>query len=132
MSRVVAPRKPLEANDSTAAATNRLRALVASVISLKGILHEQVLTGMADVSNAKQPLSIKQALSHAQPLGATEGTTPMPEAVIVSTARSPIGRAFKGSLKAVSYTHLRAHETDSYLVCRLLLEKKKQQLTYNE
>src|SRR5664279_3031848 len=31
----------------------------------------------------------------------------------------------KGSeRKAVSYTHLRAHETDSYLVCRLLLEKK--------
>ena len=26
--------------------------------------------------------------------------------------------------RAVSYTHLRAHETDSYLVCRLLLEKK--------
>ena len=26
---------------------------------------------------------------------------------------------------AVSYTHLRAHETDSYLVCRLLPEKKK-------
>src|SRR5665647_1901957 len=25
-------------------------------------------------------------------------------------------------LRAVSYTHLRAHETDSYLVCRLLLE----------
>src|SRR5680860_1875180 len=25
----------------------------------------------------------------------------------------------------VSYTHLRAHETDSYLVCRLLLETKK-------
>src|SRR5665647_1735052 len=27
-------------------------------------------------------------------------------------------------IKPVSYTHLRAHETDSYLVCRLLLEKK--------
>ena len=26
---------------------------------------------------------------------------------------------------AVSYTHLRAHETDSYLVCRLLLEKRR-------
>ena len=26
----------------------------------------------------------------------------------------------------VSYTHLRAHETDSYLVCRLLLEKLKE------
>src|SRR5664279_1830384 len=31
------------------------------------------------------------------------------------------------SPRAVSYTHLRAHETDSYLVCRLLLEKKKKQ-----
>src|SRR5664279_6317136 len=29
------------------------------------------------------------------------------------------------SMIPVSYTHLRAHETDSYLVCRLLLEKKK-------
>src|SRR5665647_3886803 len=29
------------------------------------------------------------------------------------------------TIVAVSYTHLRAHETDSYLVCRLLLEKKK-------
>src|SRR5665647_58551 len=27
------------------------------------------------------------------------------------------------SYQTVSYTHLRAHETDSYLVCRLLLEK---------
>src|SRR5665647_2747164 len=31
----------------------------------------------------------------------------------------------KPTVIAVSYTHLRAHETDSYLVCRLLLEKKK-------
>ena len=30
-----------------------------------------------------------------------------------------------GFYMPVSYTHLRAHETDSYLVCRLLLEKKK-------
>src|SRR5665647_2080776 len=28
-----------------------------------------------------------------------------------------------GITNPVSYTHLRAHETDSYLVCRLLLEK---------
>ena len=27
--------------------------------------------------------------------------------------------------EAVSYTHLRAHETEADLVCRLLLEKKK-------
>ena len=30
----------------------------------------------------------------------------------------------------VSYTHLRAHETDSYLVCRLLLEKKKKPIRH--
>ena len=29
------------------------------------------------------------------------------------------------SFDAVSYTHLRAHETPEHLVCRLLLEKKK-------
>ena len=28
-------------------------------------------------------------------------------------------------VSAVSYTHLRAHETPEHLVCRLLLEKKK-------
>ena len=28
--------------------------------------------------------------------------------------------------KTVSYTHLRAHETEADLVCRLLLEKKNQ------
>src|SRR5665647_3865426 len=35
------------------------------------------------------------------------------------------GRVAGVFVEAVSYTHLRAHETDSYLVCRLLLEKKK-------
>ena len=32
---------------------------------------------------------------------------------------------FINTLPAVSYTHLRAHETSLHLVCRLLLEKKK-------
>ena len=35
-------------------------------------------------------------------------------------------------IEAVSYTHLRAHETDSYLVCRLLLEKKKKKKSENK
>ena len=30
-------------------------------------------------------------------------------------------------INAVSYTHLRAHETPEHLVCRLLLEKKTRQ-----
>eukprot|EP00658_Telonema_sp_P-2_P051975 TRINITY_DN40097_c0_g1_i1.p1 TRINITY_DN40097_c0_g1~~TRINITY_DN40097_c0_g1_i1.p1 ORF type:complete len:131 (+),score=40.31 TRINITY_DN40097_c0_g1_i1:161-553(+) len=33
--------------------------------------------------------------------------------------------ALQNLLQAVSYTHLRAHETPEHLVCRLLLEKKK-------
>ena len=37
---------------------------------------------------------------------------------------------FQVGFIAVSYTHLRAHETVLDLVCRLLLEKKKQQLLY--
>src|SRR5665647_3567161 len=44
-----------------------------------------------------------------------EAAHPVPDAA---------GRAAAGRIP-VSYTHLRAHETDSYLVCRLLLEKKK-------
>ena len=32
-------------------------------------------------------------------------------------------------VEAVSYTHLRAHETGRNLVCRLLLEKKKKKST---
>ena len=36
----------------------------------------------------------------------------------------PIGDAIRS--EAVSYTHLRAHETVLDLVCRLLLEKKKE------
>src|SRR5665647_1258122 len=39
---------------------------------------------------------------------------PVPKMVTSLSAANP---------NPVSYTHLRAHETDSYLVCRLLLEK---------
>ena len=38
-------------------------------------------------------------------------------------------KAIQG-IEAVSYTHLRAHETGRNLVCRLLLEKKKKQQDY--
>src|SRR5665647_3653766 len=52
---------------------------------------------------------------------------------LVQKGGSPIGlllfdkenSTIQGSYRPVSYTHLRAHETDSYLVCRLLLETKK-------
>ena len=39
-------------------------------------------------------------------------------------------QAIAADLDAVSYTHLRAHETVLDLVCRLLLEKKNKSQTY--
>src|SRR5665647_3807932 len=53
-----------------------------------------------------QPLDVETATAGRPPLASDAGTDR------VRSARSP---------SAVSYTHLRAHETDSYLVCRLLL-----------
>src|SRR5678815_3866503 len=43
-------------------------------------------------------------------------------------AGGPLGEGhLEGHIvESVSYTHLRAHETPEHLVCRLLLEKKKQ------
>ena len=41
------------------------------------------------------------------------------------------GRRDGIDLDAVSYTHLRAHETVLDLVCRLLLEKKKTNVIYD-
>src|SRR5665647_1184075 len=45
--------------------------------------------------------------------------------VVACRARTEAHGCGAGGCNPVSYTHLRAHETDSYLVCRLLLEKKK-------
>src|SRR5678816_4763508 len=41
------------------------------------------------------------------------------------TYRKEIKHQHRSAKIAVSYTHLRAHETPEHLVCRLLLEKKK-------
>ena len=43
----------------------------------------------------------------------------------INTIFAPYGDMYSGDYEAVSYTHLRAHETVLDLVCRLLLEKKK-------
>ena len=48
----------------------------------------------------------------------------MYESGVVETGKT-IETCPAGDIKAVSYTHLRAHETGRNLVCRLLLEKKK-------
>ena len=46
------------------------------------------------------------------------------ETVNKDMAPKAISIILLAGIGSVSYTHLRAHETDSYLVCRLLLEKR--------
>src|SRR5665811_2351978 len=46
-------------------------------------------------------------------------------ACVMNGRKNAAGRGGMGAVMAVSYTHLRAHETVLDLVCRLLLEKKK-------
>ena len=59
-------------------------------------------------------------------LGQVWGETTRDEAVATTRLAAEQGVThFDMAPMSVSYTHLRAHETDSYLVCRLLLEKKK-------
>ena len=45
--------------------------------------------------------------------------------VVTAEGVDALVEAGADAIKAVSYTHLRAHETVLDLVCRLLLEKKK-------
>ena len=52
------------------------------------------------------------------------------EAVRDSGVNVPNARELVSTIWTVSYTHLRAHETVLDLVCRLLLEKKKNNINY--
>eukprot|EP00658_Telonema_sp_P-2_P014007 TRINITY_DN15311_c0_g1_i1.p1 TRINITY_DN15311_c0_g1~~TRINITY_DN15311_c0_g1_i1.p1 ORF type:complete len:527 (-),score=86.68 TRINITY_DN15311_c0_g1_i1:41-1621(-) len=60
-------------------------------------------------------------------------TTPTVSSLLSYLPALPISALFKSlqfglHVDAVSYTHLRAHETPEHLVCRLLLEKKKKNI----
>eukprot|EP00658_Telonema_sp_P-2_P012664 TRINITY_DN14821_c0_g1_i1.p1 TRINITY_DN14821_c0_g1~~TRINITY_DN14821_c0_g1_i1.p1 ORF type:complete len:448 (-),score=61.55 TRINITY_DN14821_c0_g1_i1:108-1451(-) len=85
----------------------------------------------ASVAKQKESLAavvhVMETLSHGAPL-----RTPLDDIYRIKDGLVTIERHFgnvphgtRESLHAVSYTHLRAHETPEHLVCRLLLEKKK-------
>ena len=68
---------------------------------------------------------VRDALSGIEPKDFDIATDATPEQVRkIFKASRIIGKRFK-LVHAVSYTHLRAHETKANLVCRLLLETKK-------
>eukprot|EP00658_Telonema_sp_P-2_P067357 TRINITY_DN56267_c0_g1_i4.p1 TRINITY_DN56267_c0_g1~~TRINITY_DN56267_c0_g1_i4.p1 ORF type:complete len:129 (-),score=19.34 TRINITY_DN56267_c0_g1_i4:53-439(-) len=56
----------------------------------------------------------------------THSTIPLLHVGVLTGVVLTVARAAR--VRAVSYTHLRAHETPEHLVCRLLLEKKKKKI----
>eukprot|EP00658_Telonema_sp_P-2_P009063 TRINITY_DN13426_c0_g1_i2.p1 TRINITY_DN13426_c0_g1~~TRINITY_DN13426_c0_g1_i2.p1 ORF type:complete len:115 (+),score=31.33 TRINITY_DN13426_c0_g1_i2:146-490(+) len=72
------------------------------------------LEAMAEECRAKEPNDSDSAMLH------EDGN-------VLRHKPQQRARAVKAEDRAVSYTHLRAHETPEHLVCRLLLEKKKKQ-----
>ena len=65
-----------------------------------------------------------RAWSLTGPYGAGKSAFALFAAKLFGSSDTETTRQARNLLEPVSYTHLRAHETDSYLVCRLLLEKK--------
>src|SRR5660397_279825 len=59
------------------------------------------------------------------PARGTSGSCLWPPGGPPEVQEQPRTPRFRWPQQAVSYTHLRAHETKANLVCRLLLEKKK-------
>src|SRR5665647_3671928 len=83
---------------------------------------EKLLTEFAKIDG------ITRLILHGPRIASTVPTGPAKGTPNVHAARKHIQvgqQDVELGVQAVSYTHLRAHETDSYLVCRLLLEKKK-------
>src|SRR5664279_635964 len=100
----------------------------ATATGFKQALHEGLELHAGDKVQADLKLEVGALSESVTVTGQSEqlrtGTASMGQTINTTEARDlPImGR---NTYMPVSYTHLRAHETDSYLVCRLLLEKKK-------
>src|SRR5450759_5879677 len=60
------------------------------------------------------------------PAGRSFSLGDLPLNIAVSSSKKYMAVTNNGQSTPVSYTHLRAHETRHDLVCRLLLEKKKE------
>ena len=94
----------------------------------KSSFSEAVETGASAAHTIRGAIKTGKAISSAAK-GAAAGGPYGAVAGAVWAGRKHIGKIIVAVIAPVSYTHLRAHETDSYLVCRLLLEKKKQNKT---
>ena len=93
--------------------------IVLSVMNgLEGYQKQQVLSTIPHaIVSQEAPISAEKSL---------ENTPHFVQKAVPINTTNVVFQTAKG-VSAVSYTHLRAHETDQYLVCRLLLEKKKKE-----
>src|SRR5665647_3817486 len=82
------------------------------------------VNGLNDASHSIATVVATKALSPIKAVFSTAICNMIGPFLFSTAVAATIGTAIV-TRDAVSYTHLRAHETDSYLVCRLLLEKKK-------
>ena len=94
-----------------------------------GDVYKRQLVGRADPCTAPHGLALHQVSDR------VISFHPETLAIQIEEGLENLGVGKPGTKKnkgPVSYTHLRAHETVLDLVCRLLLEKKKQKTTYKE
>src|SRR5665647_238794 len=69
---------------------------------------------------AVEPCSPKMLRQQLEAVFAELNPAAIKTGMLFSAKNISVVADFFRNLKSVSYTHLRAHETDSYLVCRLL------------
>eukprot|EP00657_Telonema_sp_P-1_P001810 TRINITY_DN14514_c0_g1_i1.p1 TRINITY_DN14514_c0_g1~~TRINITY_DN14514_c0_g1_i1.p1 ORF type:complete len:117 (-),score=31.10 TRINITY_DN14514_c0_g1_i1:27-377(-) len=100
-----------------------------------------LLLKAADISNCARKEDVymqwaQRLQSEYQKQGALETSAGLPVSpfmgnnITFHTSMAKLQIAFLNAAAAVSYTHLRAHETVLDLVCRLLLEKKKHPISH--
>src|SRR5665647_2141467 len=79
--------------------------------------HGPARLSTAHYQDGAEPVSV-QSISSRRFASLSSATSRLSRAFCAASSRSTATTVSR----PVSYTHLRAHETDSYLVCRLLLE----------
>src|SRR5678816_1451903 len=99
---------------------------VARRLCFRAVVRSRLVARHAGANPKRKPVSnvtvsvntnTRQLRLRSTPLGSR------PVSLSVSARRTFLPQKAKTTPAAVSYTHLRAHETPEHLVCRLLLEK---------
>ena len=78
----------------------------------------------SNLKNLLRQVSINALISFGMTFVILTGGIDLSVGSILALSSALMGSFIKDGMDPVNYIHLRAHETDSYLVCRHLLEKK--------